>query len=59
MPWSVFFNGNYAIHGTTAVGQLGSPASHGCVRLHTDNARVFFDLVEQYGMASTVVAVVD
>ncbi|MCW5695353.1 MAG: L,D-transpeptidase [Bauldia sp.] len=59
MPWSVFFNGDYAIHGTTAVGQLGSPASHGCVRLHTDNARIFFDLVERYGMASTVVSVVD
>ena len=33
MPHSIFFHGQYAIHGTTAVGTLGRPASHGCVRL--------------------------
>ena len=26
MPWSVFFHGNFAIHGTTSIGQLGRPA---------------------------------
>ena len=31
MPHSIFFYGQYAIHGTTAVGSLGH-ASHGCVR---------------------------
>ena len=33
MPYSVFFRGGYAIHGTGYVKQLGRPASHGCVRL--------------------------
>jgi hypothetical protein len=38
MPYAVFFRGGYAIHGTNAVGALGRPASHGCIRLHTANA---------------------
>src|SRR5262245_47768516 len=33
MPHSVFFLGGYAVHGTGAIGSLGRPASHGCVRL--------------------------
>ncbi len=33
MPHAIFFYGQYAIHGTDAVGALGSPASHGCIRL--------------------------
>ena len=46
MPYSIFFNGGYAIHGSTDVANLGSPASHGCVRLHPDNAAILFDLVK-------------
>ena len=49
MPYSVFFHGGYAIHGTNAVRSLGRPASHGCVRLHTDNARQLFTLIKRYG----------
>ncbi|WP_417771633.1 L,D-transpeptidase [Stappia sp.] len=49
MPYSVFFLGGYAIHGTNAVRALGRPASHGCVRLHTENARRLFSLIERYG----------
>jgi lipoprotein-anchoring transpeptidase ErfK/SrfK len=45
MPYSVFFKGGYAIHGSYEVAYLGSPASHGCIRLHPDNAAVLFDLV--------------
>lgn len=45
MPNSIFFRGGYAIHGTTEIASLGRPASHGCVRLHPDNARILFDLV--------------
>ena len=29
MPYSIFFYGGYAIHGTYAINQLGGPASHG------------------------------
>ena len=38
MPNSVFFHGGYAIHGTGYIKNLGRPASHGCVRLHPQNA---------------------
>jgi lipoprotein-anchoring transpeptidase ErfK/SrfK len=53
MPWSIFFHGGYAIHGTTDVKHLGHVASHGCVRLHPDNAKMLYDLVQQYGMGKT------
>jgi lipoprotein-anchoring transpeptidase ErfK/SrfK len=46
---AVFFNGGYAVHGTSYVSQLGTPASHGCVRLHPSNAAEFFDLVASRG----------
>lgn len=49
MPYSVFFRGGYAIHGTGYVKQLGRPASHGCVRLATGNAARFYSLVQQHG----------
>lgn len=49
MPYSVFFKGGYAVHGTGYVRQLGRPASHGCVRLATANAARFFNLVQQHG----------
>jgi lipoprotein-anchoring transpeptidase ErfK/SrfK len=57
MPYAVFYHGGYAIHGTTAVGRLGSPASHGCVRLLTANAKIFHDLVKQVGPGNTRVVV--
>lgn len=53
MPYSVFFHGGYAIHGTGYVKQLGRPASHGCVRLATGNAAAFYSLVKQHGAKNT------
>lgn len=53
MPYSVFFKGGYAIHGTNYVKQLGRPASHGCVRLATGNAAAFYSLVKQHGARNT------
>ena len=57
MPYSVFFTGGYAVHGTDAVARLGQPASHGCVRLAIDNAAMFFDLVKTYGKYNTRIIV--
>ena len=57
MPWSIFFHGGYAIHGTTDLKHLGKIASHGCVRLHPDNARLLFELVREYGMQNTKVTI--
>ena len=56
MPHAVFFRGGYAIHGTTAVGALGRPASHGCIRLHPANAAKLFALVKKYGASQTRIA---
>jgi lipoprotein-anchoring transpeptidase ErfK/SrfK len=49
MPHAIFFQGGYAFHATSAIGRLGSRASHGCIRLHPDNARALFALVQDYG----------
>ena len=57
MPHSVFFYGGYAIHGTTDIRHLGQPVSHGCVRLHPDNARLLFNLVRKHGMGATRIVV--
>ncbi|MEM8976523.1 MAG: L,D-transpeptidase [Pseudomonadota bacterium] len=57
MPYSVFFNRGIATHGTTAVSRLGRPASHGCIRLRTSNARTFYNLVRRHGMKRTRIVV--
>ncbi|WP_046864459.1 L,D-transpeptidase [Microvirga massiliensis] len=51
MPHSIFFtDAGHAIHGSHAVGRLGTPASHGCVRLAPANAKTLFSLVEAEGL---------
>ena len=52
MPFAVFFNGGYAVHATFDLKRLGTPASHGCVRLHPDNAAQFFSLARQAGLSN-------
>jgi lipoprotein-anchoring transpeptidase ErfK/SrfK len=59
MPYAIFFHGNYAIHGTDQIKRLGVPASHGCVRLHPDNARILFRMVQAEGMENTRVMIVE
>lgn len=54
---AIFFNRGYAIHGTTDVGNLGRPASHGCVRLHPAHARELYGLVQSYGARSTRISI--
>jgi hypothetical protein len=53
MPHSIFFTKRgHAIHGTEHLRNIGRPASHGCVRLEPENARVLFGLVRQEGMTN-------
>jgi len=59
MPYSIFYNGHYAIHGTDQISRLGRPASAGCIRLHPDNARVLFAMVLQEGTANMRVVVIN
>jgi hypothetical protein len=57
MPHSIFFTkAGHAIHGTDSVSRLGSPASHGCVRLSRANAATLYSLVQQEGVLNTTVA---
>ena len=57
MPYSIFFRGGYAIHGSYAVSQLGAPASHGCIRLHPGNAATLYSLVQTYGPGNTAIVI--
>jgi len=56
MPHAIFFTQKgHAIHGYLNTRNIGSPASHGCVRLAPDNAARLYALVEKQGMTSTKV----
>ena len=57
MPHSIFFHGGFAIHGSYEINQLGGPASHGCIRLHPENAAQLYALVEHEGMGATTIVV--
>src|SRR5450432_547708 len=56
MPHSIFFTKiGHAIHGTDSESKLGSPASHGCVRLSRANASTLYALVQTEGVLNTTV----
>jgi lipoprotein-anchoring transpeptidase ErfK/SrfK len=59
MPYAVFFSGGYAVHATEFTKRLGTPASHGCVRLSLDNAQTFFNLVKTYGATNTKIVITE
>lgn len=52
MPYAIFIKGGYALHGTTRgnIPRLGTKASHGCVRLHPDNAKILNEVVRKAGL---------
>ena len=56
MPHSIFFTKiGHAIHGTDSESRLGTPVSHGCVRLSRANATTLYALVEKEGVLNTTV----
>lgn len=57
MPWSIFFSGNFAIHGTDQIERLGEPASAGCVRLHPDHAERLYNLVLEHGRENALILI--
>lgn len=59
MPYSIFYSGHYAVHGTNQISKLGQPASAGCVRLHPDNAAILFALAKSEGMKNTHILIRD
>ena len=54
MPHSIFFSGGYAIHATPHTGNLGRPASHGCVRLSPGNAATLYGIVKNDREETTI-----
>lgn len=61
MPYAVFIQGGFAVHGTGKSNwkRLGTKASHGCIRLHPDNALTFNRLVRQYGVSNVWIQVTE
>ena len=57
MPHAIFFHGGFAIHGSYDIARLGGPASHGCIRLHPNNAATLFGLIQREGMHNTTIVV--
>lgn len=57
MPYSIFFRGHYAVHGTNQISRLGRPASAGCIRLHPDHAAVLFRMTQQAGLKNTRIVI--
>ena len=56
MPHSIFFTPKgHAIHGYLDTSHIGSPASHGCVRLEPENGAKLYALVEEEGLPNTKV----
>ena len=58
MPHSIFFTKKgHAIHGSLETRRLGTPASHGCVRLAPEHAATLFRLVQADGILNTKVVI--
>jgi hypothetical protein len=57
MPHSIFFTQiGHAIHGSFDTRNLGTPVSHGCVRLSPEHAATLYSLVQAEGVTKTKVA---
>lgn len=59
MPYAIFIQGGFAVHGTSKSNwpKLGSPASHGCIRVHPDYAFKLNRLVRAHGIHNTWITV--
>jgi L,D-transpeptidase catalytic domain len=57
MPYAIFFHNGYAIHGSYDIARLGGPASHGCIRLHPQDAAMLYGMVAQEGPGNTTIVV--
>lgn len=59
MPYAIFIRGGYAIHGTPQGNwkKLGREASHGCIRVHPENAYYLNRLVRQNGVRNVWITV--
>lgn len=47
VPWVMFYNGDYSLHGTYWHDNFGHPMSHGCTNLSKADAEWFFNWAER------------
>jgi len=59
MPYAMFISGGIALHGTPRGNwaRLGQPASHGCIRVHPDNAAYLNQHLRRAGVQNSWVVV--
>lgn len=43
VPYTLYYSGNYAIHGAYWHRQFGTPVSHGCINVAVDHARWLYN----------------
>lgn len=43
VPWTMYYSGDFAVHGAYWHNDFGTPVSHGCVNLRVDEARALYD----------------
>ena len=43
VPYTMYYSGNYAIHGAYWHRQFGTPVSHGCINVAVDHARWLYN----------------
>ena len=43
VPWTMFYDGDFAIHGAYWHNNFGTPVSHGCVNLRVEEAKALYD----------------
>ena len=46
VPWSMYYSGDFSIHGTYWHHNFGTPMSHGCVNMDTDDAEWLYNWAE-------------
>lgn len=59
MPYAMFIYGGFAVHGTPSGNwkNLGRKASHGCIRIHPNNASYLNGLLRQVGVSNSWITV--
>jgi lipoprotein-anchoring transpeptidase ErfK/SrfK len=43
VPWTMYYSGDFAVHGAYWHNDFGTPVSHGCVNMPVDEAKVLYE----------------
>ncbi len=43
VPWTMYYSGDFALHGAYWHNDFGTPVSHGCVNMRVDEAKALFE----------------